>query len=121
MKNNGFIPNDIIYNLILKICAETKNLKLGTQIHNEMQQRGIIINLELNNTLISMYAKCGKFEEAEQLVNKMIETDKFSYGAMISCSAKYGKGEKSIELFEEMTRTNFKPNAIIFISLLTGL
>ena len=53
----------------------------------------------------------GKLEKAEQLVNKMIETDKFSYGAMISCYAKYGKGEKSIELFEEMTRTNFKPNA----------
>ncbi len=63
----------------------------------------------LGTGLVDMYAKCGSIEYAWRVFNKM----PFRDVVMILGHVKRRKGQKVLELFQQMQRETVQPNLLI--------
>jgi pentatricopeptide repeat protein len=98
---HGPEPDTYTYATLLASCADIASEAQGSYIHNVYLQRSKS-SLEVDNTLINMYAKCGEIEQAEQVFASMKEKDIVTYNALI-----FGYGmnrcvDKALELLDIM-------------------
>jgi len=97
-------------------------LNNGRTIHAHSKKHAIS-DIIVQNSLITMYSKCGSLEEALD-VWKGIESIKghqrnvVTYTAIIEALGQYGKGKDALEIFSEMLRRGIQPDDITITSLL---
>ena len=73
MQKNGFSPNAVSFTCILKACGSIGALEKGKQIHEDIVNRALLgKHIELGNSLVDMYAKCGAFTQAKQVLDKLL-------------------------------------------------
>ena len=103
---------------ILSVCAESAALKLGIQIPQQVI-KAVIPDASLNNSLITMYARCGAIIQARAIFNEMkSQKDVVSWNAMIGGYASHGFAAETLELFGVMKSLKVRPTYITFISVL---
>lgn len=120
MQAEGEKPDRHTLSSILSICAESADQHLGMQIH-QMMTKIVIPDVPLNNSLITMYARCGVIHEARTVFNEMkFPKDVISWNAMIGGYASHGYAKEALDLFESMKQFGLKPTYITFISVLSA-
>ncbi|XP_011628060.2 pentatricopeptide repeat-containing protein At2g27610 [Amborella trichopoda] len=112
--------DDLTLSILLTTCGKSTALELGKQFHGFIFKTKLQSSRSIQNALISMYGKCGSISDAETIFLKMIERDVFSWTAMITEYAHYGRGLEALRLFEEMRFNGIEPNSITFLGVLTG-
>ncbi|OVA15920.1 Pentatricopeptide repeat [Macleaya cordata] len=117
----------LTFSILLTACSRLVSFDLGKQFHafivKNINRRGHINQnylLSINNSLVSMYSKCGSISDAAQVFSRMRRRDVFSWTAMITGYAQHGMAYESLELFDRMKQDNVKPNSITFLGLLTA-
>ncbi|KAG8388501.1 hypothetical protein BUALT_Bualt02G0132200 [Buddleja alternifolia] len=120
MQAEGEKPDRHTLSSLLSICAESAARHLGMQIH-QLVTKIVIPDVPLNNSLITMYARCGAISEAKTVFNEMkYQKDVISWNAMIGGYASHGFAKKALEVFESMKGYGVKPTYITFISVLSA-
>ncbi|KAJ8569866.1 hypothetical protein K7X08_006443 [Anisodus acutangulus] len=120
MQQAGEKPDRHTLSSLLSVCAETVALFLGMQIH-QLVTKTIIADIPLNNSLITMYGRCGAIHEARTIFEKMkFQKDVISWNAMIGGYASHGFAFEALELFELMKCLKVRPTRITFISVLNA-
>ncbi|KAD2393437.1 hypothetical protein R6Q59_012262 [Mikania micrantha] len=105
---------------LLSTCAEIVDIKLGIQIHQQVIKI-VTPDVPLNNSLITMYARCGAITDARVIFEEMkSHKDVISWNAMICGYASHGYANKALELFGVMKELSIKPTYITFISVLNA-
>ncbi|KAH7426925.1 hypothetical protein KP509_10G022300 [Ceratopteris richardii] len=61
-----------------------------------------------------MYAKCGDFQRAKDLLDKYKSKDVFSWTALISAYARHGHNEEALVCFERMKHEGLFPDAVTY-------
>ena len=120
MKREGFKPNAITYISILNACASAGALEWVKEVHTHAREAGFESDVRVGNALVHMYAKCGSIDDARLAFDKMEERDVVTWTVMIGGLAEHGCGHEAYELFLQMKREGFKPNAITYISILNA-
>ncbi|KAJ7529958.1 hypothetical protein O6H91_15G072200 [Diphasiastrum complanatum] len=120
MKEEGLQPNNVTFVLLLKACASLAALEQGKQLHSDIIKRSFQSDVIVGSTLVDMYAKCGRTEDARELFNNMSERDVASWNAMIVGYAQNGLGKEALSLFDQMQREGTKPNEVTYICLLSA-
>ncbi|KAL0341697.1 UNVERIFIED_CONTAM: Pentatricopeptide repeat-containing protein [Sesamum calycinum] len=120
MEEVGLKPNEVTVVAVLAACADLGALDVGRRIHKYSDESGFQRNIQISNTLIDMYIKCGCLEAARDVLGGMKERTVVSWSTMIQGLAIHGKADEALELFSEMTQTGIKPNAVTFIGLLNA-
>ncbi|KAK4789136.1 hypothetical protein SAY86_020455 [Trapa natans] len=116
----GEKPDRHTLSSVLAACTGLVDLHLGLQIH-QMVVKTVIPDLPINNSLITMYSRCGAISEALLLFNEVkAYKDFISWNAMIGGYASHGLAVEALELFELMKRIGVKPTYITFISILNA-
>ena len=119
MQKNGFSPNAVSFTCILKACGSIGALEKGKQIHEDIVNRALLgKHIELGNSLVDMYAKCGAFTQAKQVLDKLLIRDVASWNALIAGYSQHGKSEDALECLEWMLNDGLSPNAITFTCIL---
>ncbi|KAL6952198.1 Pentatricopeptide repeat-containing protein, mitochondrial [Sarracenia purpurea var. burkii] len=120
MQAEGEKPDRHTLSSLLSVCAESVALQLGMQIHQQVIKI-VIPDVPLNNSLITMYARCGAIMEARAVFDEMkLQKDVISWNAMIGGYASHGFAAEALELFGVMTRLKVQPTYITFISVLNA-
>lgn len=120
MQQAGEKPDRHTLSSLLSVCAETVALFLGMQIH-QLVTKTVIPDIPLNNSLITMYARCGAIHEARTIFEKMkFQKDVISWNAMVGGYASHGFAFEALELFELMKCLKVRPTRITFISVLNA-
>ncbi|KAL6579746.1 Pentatricopeptide repeat-containing protein, mitochondrial [Orobanche minor] len=120
MQAQGEKPDRHTLSSLLSVCAEKTDQHLGMQIH-QLLTKTIVPDVPLNNSLITMYARCGVISEAKIVFNEMkFEKDVISWNAMIGGYASHGFAKEAIQLFESMKCFKVAPTYITFISVLSA-
>ncbi|XP_057871179.1 pentatricopeptide repeat-containing protein At1g11290, chloroplastic-like [Cryptomeria japonica] len=65
-----------------------------------------------------MYAKCGGIEFARQVFDRMLVRDVVTWNAMISGCAQNGKAREALVFFDQMQKSEMKPNPVTIGSVL---
>eukprot|EP01018_Ginkgo_biloba_P000439 Gb_36918 [translate_table: standard] len=106
------------YVCLLQCCCNNKALPEGKLIHAHINEKGIMTDRFLQNTLLSMYAKCWSLVDASRVFNQMNKRDVFSWNVMIAAYARHGFAEEALTLLHQMQRTGIQPNQFTFVSVL---
>ncbi|KAL1535880.1 pentatricopeptide repeat-containing protein-like protein [Salvia divinorum] len=106
---------------ILPLCARVANLKHGKELHCYIAKREEFWGcLLLWNSLIDTYARSGQVSVARRLFDLLDERDAVTYTSMISGYGVQGDGKVALNLFEEMIRSQIKPDAVAMVSVLSA-
>ncbi|VFQ81272.1 unnamed protein product [Cuscuta campestris] len=120
MQLAGVKPDKHTLSSLLGVCAETVDLHLGMQIH-QLVTKTVLPDVPLNNSLITMYAKCGAIVEGRSIFDRMkLRKDVISWNAMIGGYASHGLAKEALELFNTMKKLKMKPTYITFIAVLSA-
>ncbi|XP_010255496.1 PREDICTED: pentatricopeptide repeat-containing protein At4g21065 [Nelumbo nucifera] len=118
MRIVGIDPDQFVIASILSACAELTILEFGRQVHANFIRCGLKSSLSVDNSLVTMYAKCGCIEDAHQVFDSMLMRDVVSWTALIVGHAQNGRGEHSLKLYDQMILNGIRPDYVTFIGLL---
>ncbi|XVF33390.1 hypothetical protein REPUB_Repub17cG0164400 [Reevesia pubescens] len=114
----GIYPDPIVLASILSACAELTVLEFGQQVHANFFKSGLQSSISVDNSLVTMYAKCGCIEDASRVFDSMQTQDVITWTALIVGYAQNGKGKDSVRFYDQMIASGTKPDFITFIGLL---
>ncbi|KAK2983971.1 hypothetical protein RJ640_027296 [Escallonia rubra] len=118
MKFSGIDPDQIVIASILSSSAELTVLEFGQQVHANLTKSGLGSSLSVDNSLVTMYAKCGCIEDASRVFNFMQFRNVITWTALVVGYAQNGKAKYSLQFYEEMIASGTKPDFVTFIGLL---
>ncbi|KAJ6340608.1 hypothetical protein OIU77_008381 [Salix suchowensis] len=115
MSQQGTRPDLITYSLLLKSCIRSHNYQLGHLVHHRLTRSGLELDSVILNSLISLYSKCGDWQQAHEIFETMgNKRDLVSWSALISCYANNEKEFEAIRAFLDMLECGFYPNEYCF-------
>lgn len=118
MLAEGEKPDRHTLSSLLSSSAQSVTLHLGMQVH-QLATKLVVPDIPLNNSLITMYARCGAILEARTVFDDMkFQKDVISWNAMIGGYATHGYAWEALDLFEMMKKLKVRPTYITFISVL---
>ncbi|GAV76076.1 PPR domain-containing protein/PPR_2 domain-containing protein [Cephalotus follicularis] len=120
MKLEHFRPNIVTIVSILPAMAYLSALREGMAIHACIIKMGYQSNTLVGNSLIDMYAKCGRLDYSENSFNEVCNKDTVSWNAMITGYAVHGQGDHAIALLSLMQEKHVRVDSTSFISVLSG-
>nr|XP_011466744.1 PREDICTED: pentatricopeptide repeat-containing protein At1g11290-like [Fragaria vesca subsp. vesca] len=120
MRQAGVPADFFTFTSILRAAGTVSALVEGKKIHALIFKSGHASNLCVQNGLVSMYGRCGAIHDAKWAFTLMKEHDVISWNSLLSGYAHHGFGKETVELFEQMRRTEVKPDNTTFLIVLTA-
>ncbi|KAH9611012.1 hypothetical protein KSS87_013243 [Heliosperma pusillum] len=103
----------------LSACSYVRVLMVGKEIHAFAVRNGCEKLNNVQNALITMYARCEDLRHAHTVFLLMEEKDIVSWNSIISGYANFDRYEESSFLFREMLLCGLKPNYVTVVSFLS--
>lgn len=120
MRDQSFEPDEATVVSVLPACARLGAVDVGKWIHIYTDSRGLLQQVvSVGNSLVSFYCKCGDLDAASSVFDRMAQKNVVSWNSLILGYAFNGRGERGINLFEEMMTIDDKPNDATFVAALT--
>ncbi|KAF2311321.1 hypothetical protein GH714_021728 [Hevea brasiliensis] len=116
----GCEPDDVTCLLLLQACANLGALEFGEKVHCYIQEHGYGDAMNLCNSLVAMYSRCGCLDKAYGVFKSMRNKNVVTWTAMISGLAMNGHGREAIEAFREMQRIGVLPDDQTFTGVLSA-
>ncbi|KAJ6792369.1 putative pentatricopeptide repeat-containing protein, chloroplastic [Iris pallida] len=113
-------PNQFTYSSILKACANLSNAGLGEQVYARVVKSGLSSVNFVGNSLVSMYARSGRMEEARKAFDVLFDKNLISYNAIVDGYIKNSDSEEAIGLLHGIDRRDVGMTAFTFASLLSA-
>ncbi|CAN6483610.1 unnamed protein product [Victoria cruziana] len=120
MHNLGVKSNEFTFPSVLKACSNMAALLQGMQIHSVVVVTGYESDVFVANTLVVLYAKCGKLSEARQLFDGMTIRNVVSWNALFAAYVKNDCSDQAICLFDEMISCDEKPDEFSLSNLVNA-
>ncbi|KAL1213082.1 Pentatricopeptide repeat-containing protein [Cardamine amara subsp. amara] len=113
-------PNSYTFSSVLSATASLAALIEGLQIHARVVKTNIANDLSVQNSLVSMYSKCGNTNDAYKVFSCISEPNIVTYNTMISGFSYNGFGKEALKLFSILESTGKEPNGVTFLALLSA-
>ncbi|XP_004486315.2 pentatricopeptide repeat-containing protein At4g04370 [Cicer arietinum] len=105
---------------VITACAQMGSYNLGRSIHGYIVRQELSLDTAAHNSLVTMYAKCGHFDQSSIVFDKMSKRDLVSWNAIVAGYAQNGYVCKAFSFFNEMRSCQLRPDSITAVSLLQG-
>lgn len=123
-------PNEYTFTSVLSLCCVMQALNVGSQVHSLSIKLGYQYNLPVTNSIMYLYLKCGRINEAKKLFEGMETISLVTWNAMIAGHAQmmeqaedslsaHSSGIEALNIFRKLNRSNMKPDLFTFSSVLT--
>ncbi|TVU36941.1 hypothetical protein EJB05_18898, partial [Eragrostis curvula] len=99
------------YAAALAACSRACDVRTGKAVHALVVIDGHDKGVFLSNSLISMYARCGKMDEASQVFDVAVEHDDVSWNSLISGYVRAGQYQDMLRVFSLMRRSGMGLNS----------
>ncbi|WOL03379.1 hypothetical protein Cni_G12099 [Canna indica] len=130
MHKSGIQIDPVAVSSVLGACARAeeeesdnpchRGVILGQSIQALAVKYGFEFDPHVGNSLIDMYTKCGKIDEAELLFNTLPSINVVSWNVLIAGYGQKGDSKKAIDTLKLMHQYGFEPDEVTYISLLAA-
>lgn len=104
----------------MQVCTKVRNLGDGERIHNHIKKSSVEPDIFMWNSLINMYAKCGKTGSAQQVFDEMVNRDVYSWNLLLAGYVHQGQFEEAFKLYDRMVKSSTEPDKHTIVSLLNA-
>ncbi|KAE8670764.1 putative pentatricopeptide repeat-containing protein [Hibiscus syriacus] len=111
MMKSNLAVNSYTLSPVLGACALTNESGIGTQLHALAVKMGLVSEVSVGSSLVTMYSECGSIKDCENVFNEIAKPDLVGWTAMISSYAQHGKGLEVIRIFELMKKEGISPDS----------
>lgn len=111
-------PNEFTFSMNLKACSMLNLSDIGMQIHDTCVKTGFDMVIVVGNSIVDMYSKCGRINEAARMFDVMPVRNLISWNSMIAGYVIAGFGKKAVVLFKKMIENEQAPDEFTFTSTL---
>ncbi|PIA61550.1 hypothetical protein AQUCO_00300816v1 [Aquilegia coerulea] len=111
-------PNHFMLTSVISACSSLGRLVTGKVTHGAVIRRGYDGNDVVASSLVDMYAKCGCITYSRKVFRLIVNPGVIPFTSMVVGAAKYGQGNLSLDLFEEMIERGIRPNDVTFLGVL---
>ncbi|KAI4376659.1 hypothetical protein MLD38_014397 [Melastoma candidum] len=99
MRLDGVYPNDVTCVAVLHSLTENNLVEEGEMIHGFCLKTSFTSNLNVSNSLITMYAAFKSMDNSLKVFGELVHRDIISWNALISGYAQNGQSKEAIEMF----------------------
>lgn len=96
--------NKYAYSSMLSVCSHTEDLGMGRMIHGLIVVNGLGARVLVTNSLLDMYSKCGRIDQAKLVFDKSEELDSVSWNSLIAGYVRGGLNDKMLRTLVGMHR-----------------
>ncbi|KVH92307.1 Pentatricopeptide repeat-containing protein [Cynara cardunculus var. scolymus] len=111
-------PDAKLYSQLLNRLTQLGKIKEGKMVHTHFMNSKFKHYVVIQNTVLNMYAKCDRLDDAREVFDKMPVKDMVTWTALITGYSQNDKPVEALVLFPQMLRLELKPNHFTFSSLL---
>ncbi|POO03902.1 DYW domain containing protein [Trema orientale] len=111
-------PNEFTFSTSLKASGILGVAENGMQIHGLCVKSGFEWVIVVGNSLVDVYAKCGRIMDATQMFDKMPHRNLITWNAMIAGYTLEGNGKSALIFFRKMQEQGEVPDEYTFTSTL---
>ncbi|XP_062115997.1 pentatricopeptide repeat-containing protein At1g11290, chloroplastic [Humulus lupulus] len=110
----------VVYNFtyLLKVIGDNSDLRRGKEVHGQLITSGFALNLFAMTSVVNLYAKCGRIDEAYKMFDRMPERDLVSWNTIIAGYAQNGHAKKALSLIVRMQDESQRPDSITLVTVL---
>ncbi|KAH7691089.1 TPR-like protein [Dioscorea alata] len=116
MRGKGVKPTRSTLGSLLSAIANLMAIYQGQQVHCEAIRLGLDSNVFVGSSLINMYAKCCRIEDASNVFTMLPERNLVVWNAMLSGYMQNGNPNEATELYIEMKRAELQLDEFSFVS-----
>ncbi|CAD5170001.1 unnamed protein product [Musa acuminata subsp. malaccensis] len=120
MRQDGVQPNDVTFVALIFAVSDEHLMREGQMVHGVCFKTGIAAEVNVSNSLITMYAKLKSMEEARRVFDGMHCRETVSWNALLSGFAQNGLREEALEVFSSLIG-HCQPNQYTFGSVLSAI
>ncbi|CAN6484713.1 unnamed protein product [Victoria cruziana] len=120
MESQNIEPDQVAILGILSTCAKSGYCLLAEWVCDYVLRKELGEETVIANALINMHAKCGNLEKACHIFNRMGKRSLVSWTTIIEGLSIHGHGKAALIRFIQMQREGFKPDGVVFLSVLHG-
>ncbi|XP_006663280.1 pentatricopeptide repeat-containing protein At4g18520, chloroplastic [Oryza brachyantha] len=117
---DGVKPNTYTYSSALKACAKLEALQYGRKIHGFVNKTQDFSNVFVGSSLIDMYMRCGKVDEARRVFDAMPEHNLVTWKVIITGFAQNGLCEEALKYMYLMQREGHEVDDFVLSTVLTS-
>ncbi|XP_010031000.3 pentatricopeptide repeat-containing protein At2g39620 isoform X1 [Eucalyptus grandis] len=120
MRLENHQPNLVTYVSILPAAAYLAALREGMSYHSCIIKMGFLSHVMVGNSLIDMYAKCGKIDLSKRCFDEIQNKDIASWNSMLAGYAVHGEGDHAIALFLLMQKNHIEVDSVSYVNVLSA-
>ncbi|XP_019452105.1 PREDICTED: pentatricopeptide repeat-containing protein At2g39620 [Lupinus angustifolius] len=120
MQNEGLKPDKATLTSLVSACAEISNPRIGKVMHCYAIKADIESDISTVTTLVTMYTRCGLFEYATMLFNRMLYKDVVAWNTLINGFTKYGDPHHALGMFHRLQLSGIQPNRGTMVGLVSA-
>ncbi|XP_019100241.1 PREDICTED: pentatricopeptide repeat-containing protein At3g49170, chloroplastic isoform X2 [Camelina sativa] len=114
-------PNHFTFSSAFKACGNLLDPRVGKQVLGHAFKRGLASNSSVANSVISMFVKSDRMEDARRAFESLSEKNLVSYNTFLDGTCRNLDFEQAFELLNEITERELGVSAFTFASLLSGV
>ncbi|EXB97347.1 hypothetical protein L484_024210 [Morus notabilis] len=112
MMGDGILPDKFLLPKILEACGNCADFKTAKVIHSMVVRCGFCGSIRVINSILAVYAKCGKLNWARRFFESMDKRDLVSWNAIISGFCQNGRMEEATRLFDAVREEGTEPGLV---------
>ncbi|XP_026453494.1 pentatricopeptide repeat-containing protein At2g36980, mitochondrial-like [Papaver somniferum] len=116
MRKTASKPDLWTFTALMNACAELPNSYYGRMIHGCIAKTRWISEVEVNNSILSFYAKVGCCEDAVKIFESIESHTQVSWNAMIDAHIKVGDVHEALAVFHQA----LEKNLVSWTTMITG-
>ncbi|MQL85929.1 hypothetical protein Taro_018454 [Colocasia esculenta] len=120
MGRRGVSADNFTHSSVLKACGEMLEMGLGRGVHARVEKCSLERDLFVQNSLVSLYAKCGELATAEKLFVEMPDRDIVSWNALMAGYVANGMWEDAYKFLERMRVQGMELNTVTWNTIIRG-
>ena len=113
----GVRPDSSTFTVALKACTRLLDLKTGEEIWCRAMDCGFEYDVFVGSSILNLYAKCGKMDEAIVVFDRMLRRDLVCWTTMISGFAQSGRPIEAVDMYRRMQREGMEGDGVVMVGL----
>ncbi|OAY74708.1 Pentatricopeptide repeat-containing protein [Ananas comosus] len=120
MRSAGLEYDIVSFMGVLSSCANLSALKKGNEVHSQLIRRMLSSHLFVANSLLDLYTKCGRFDIAMKVFDRIPNKDVASWNSVILGYGMQGEIETVFKLFDLMKDEGVECDHVSYIAVLSA-